>query len=712
VASNASAEIDRLEKRIVAIAQRIETVIAAMPREESIADIASRIDAASTQIEELAAAQDRPLPGFDNLAREIALLRREVAATARRPDAGLEAQIAALAGRIDAIGQNASGLVLAKLAAQVASMAARLDETATAAAQARVTERRQAAPAPAVSASPPGAENLLIMALKEDLLRLQAGGSAGVSPRQAQAAREPTVGRVEKHAPMEEPRRQVRPPPIQEPPPRREQGNEDHRPLEPGSGRPIYRAGSANKSEFVAAARRAAVAAAVESEIAQPAARHRAPPLARGGIVDMFRGRRATATIAAGVVAIGLAVAPMLLFKGDRDAAVLAGRDAPLSSTEESIVALEDLPAAKIEPKLTQAQPTARPDIATPPAIGIDPAENHFTVRDSGAPVGPEVKDASRPPMILPDVTAATPPAGRPGERSAADLSLQPAPIPPEAVGPERLRNAAAAGDATALFEVASRYAEGRGVSANAAEAAKWYKLAAERGMAIAQFRIASLYERGEGVEQSRMAAAEWYRRAAEQGNVRAMHNLAVMLSEGIGGPADFKEASRWFIMAADHGVRDSQYNLGVMFARGLGGAQDLVQSYKWFAIAAQQGDPDAGTRGDEVARILSPDQLAQAQAAVRAWRAIEPPSGANVAPIADESWSGSAGPAGPVDRLALVRLIQERLTERGFDPGPADGNPGPKTRDAVIAFQREQGVPATGEIGPELLAALDLPAR
>lgn len=208
------------------------------------------------------------------------------------------------------------------------------------------------------------------------------------------------------------------------------------------------------------------------------------------------------------------------------------------------------------------------------------------------------------------------------------------------------------------------------------------------------------------------MAAAEWYRRAAEQGNVRAMHNLAVMLSEGIGGPADFKEASRWFIMAADHGVRDSQYNLGVMFARGLGGAQDLVQSYKWFAIAAQQGDPDAGTRGDEVARILSPDQLAQAQAAVRAWRAIEPPSGANVAPIADESWSGSAGPAGPVDRLALVRLIQERLTERGFDPGPADGNPGPKTRDAVIAFQREQGVPATGEIGPELLAALDLPAR
>jgi localization factor PodJL len=158
--------------------------------------------------------------------------------------------------------------------------------------------------------------------------------------------------------------------------------------------------------------------------------------------------------------------------------------------------------------------------------------------------------------------------------------------------------------------------------------------------------------------------------------------------------------------------VRDSQYNLGVMFARGLGGEQDLVRSYKWFAIAAQQGDPDAGMRRDEVAKSLSPDQLAQAQAAVRAWRAIEPPAAANVPPVADDSWNAGPSPASAFDRQTLIRLIQERLSERGFDPGPADGHPGPKTREAVIAFQREQGVPATGEIGPDILAALDLPAR
>jgi localization factor PodJL len=722
VANNAGAEIERLERQIAAIGEHIDSLFAAMPRPESVAEIARRVDAVSTQIAELAADQNRPLAALDNLTREISLLRREVAATVRRPDTGLDAQIAALAGRIDAIGQNAGGPMLAKLEAQVAAMAARLDAGTITAAQARAPDGRQDRATPAAPATPSassgGAENLLIMALKEDLLRLQASRSAGALPGPAQPAQKPVLRKAERPTPPEEPAWQSRSPEIRQPPRREaERAIEDHRPLEPGSGRPAHRAASASKSEFVAAARRAAVAAAAESEMAQPAARQRMPAPADGGTTNMFRGRRGAAMIAAGVVAIGLAAVPMLLFSEDRDAAVLAGRDGALSPAEEVVVALEDLPVAKTEPKLTQPQPAAAPDVAPLPSIAIDPAtptENRFTIVDPGAPIGPAMKDASRPPSVSPDVTAATPPlagpAADPFRQSGA--SLQPAPLPPEAVGPERLRNAAASGDATALFEVASRYAEGRGVPANAAEAAKWYKLAAERGLAIAQFRVASLYERGEGVEQSRMAAAEWYRRAAEQGNVRAMHNLAVMLSEGIGGPPDFGDAARWFIKGADHGVRDSQYNLGVMFARGLGGEQDLVRSYKWFAIAAQQGDPDAGMRRDEVAKSLSPDQLAQAQAAVRAWRAIEPPAAANVPPVADDSWNAGAGPASVVDRQALVRLIQERLAERGFDPGPADGHPGPKTREAVIAFQREQGVPATGEIGPDILAALDLPAR
>ena len=44
-------------------------------------------------------------------------------------------------------------------------------------------------------------------------------------------------------------------------------------------------------------------------------------------------------------------------------------------------------------------------------------------------------------------------------------------------IGPEKLRQAAAAGDPTAAFEVAARYAEGKAVSRDFAKAAEWYSV-------------------------------------------------------------------------------------------------------------------------------------------------------------------------------------------------------------------------------------------
>ena len=67
-------------------------------------------------------------------------------------------------------------------------------------------------------------------------------------------------------------------------------------------------------------------------------------------------------------------------------------------------------------------------------------------------------------------------------------------------VGPEKLRLAAAAGDAAAAYEIASRYAEGRGTVRDLARAAAWYGRAADAGLAPAEYRLGSLYERGQGV--------------------------------------------------------------------------------------------------------------------------------------------------------------------------------------------------------------------
>ena len=47
-------------------------------------------------------------------------------------------------------------------------------------------------------------------------------------------------------------------------------------------------------------------------------------------------------------------------------------------------------------------------------------------------------------------------------------------------------------------------------------------------------------------------------------------------------------------------------------------------------------------------------------------------------------------------------RLIQERLRNKGFDPGAPDGMFGPRTRDAIRRWQEAQDAPATGYLDGE----------
>ena len=55
------------------------------------------------------------------------------------------------------------------------------------------------------------------------------------------------------------------------------------------------------------------------------------------------------------------------------------------------------------------------------------------------------------------------------------------------------------------------------------------------------------------------------------------------------------------------------------------------------------------------------------------------------------------------------VTRLQERLKERGFDPGNIDGDFGPATDAAVRAFQASKGLLVDGIVGPRTLDALGL---
>jgi TPR repeat protein len=73
------------------------------------------------------------------------------------------------------------------------------------------------------------------------------------------------------------------------------------------------------------------------------------------------------------------------------------------------------------------------------------------------------------------------------------------------------------------------------------------------RGDINAQFVLGFMYQEGKtlGVPQDYAEAAKWYRLAADQGYYAAMHELGFLYFEGKGVPQDYVTAYMWLNLAA-----------------------------------------------------------------------------------------------------------------------------------------------------------------
>lgn len=499
-------------------------------------------------------------------------------------------------------------------------------------------------------------------------------------------------------------------------------------PLEPGSGVPdlaaLVRTASEKRRnsrasdheegdapDYLAAARRAAQAAASEAEAERQAEKKQKktkPAKAkaeRKGIFGISRKTLMGATAAIALLALGAPTAMSWLGLGNNEPRIVESQpESPVVSapaneelSQSDTVRAETAEPANMAPGRSD-EPGNIEGMATPARVQDEAAMPQPVREPAGAPA--ETRALSMPS----DVPAQAAEESTPAEA----MELSAIPEPAEAAGNPVLRQAASDGDPRALFEIARRYTDGEGVDRDLAEAAKWYELSAQRDYAPAQYRLANFLEKGHGVDVDIDASAKWYGRAAENGNALAMHNLAVLHSSGmVGGKPDMEEAIGWFTQAADLGVKDSQVNLGIILAKGLGVDVDLVGSYKWFAVAAKGGDSDAASKRDMVANAMRPDQLEEARGQAEVWKPQELDNEAN-AVTAEPEWN--ANPAKERASLSETEIItetQKMLTKQGFDPGPADGVFGQKTRDAIIQFQTKAGLPADGNITPQLLRKL-----
>ena len=115
--------------------------------------------------------------------------------------------------------------------------------------------------------------------------------------------------------------------------------------------------------------------------------------------------------------------------------------------------------------------------------------------------------------------------------------------------------------------------------------------------------------------------AAKWTRLAADQGDASAQYNLALKYANGRGVPQDDAQKVKWLRLAADQGFAEAQFNLGGMYGSGQGVPQDFVQAHMWFNLAAAQGNENGKKGRDLVAKIMTPQQIAQAQELARNWK-------------------------------------------------------------------------------------------
>ncbi len=489
--------------------------------------------------------------------------------------------------------------------------------------------------------------------------------------------------------------------------------------LEPGSGAPDIKkilervrasqvaatgkaADAEGRTDFIAAARRAAQAAAMETS---PEKLDTGKKSRKADTSALSRYRR---PLLLGIGAILLAMMAMPLVK-----TLIGGAEAPAPLIEQK---MDNGPVSAL-PETGEKAVTIPSDLAVNPeqAASADsienaaPAQNIIDNRTIGGAPLPDEPPVADVPVVDPakSGTVAQNEGPKPVAVATTTIPAQDAIAVPAGIEPASLAEAAAKGDTQALFEIAVRYTDGRGVTADRAEAAKWYKMAADRGLAPAQYRLANLYEKANGVERNLPEAKRYYTLAAEQGNAGAMHNLAVLLASDAAGQPDFSAAAQWFIKASELGVRDSQFNLAILYARGSGVKQDIEESYKWFAIAAKDGDADAAQKRDEVAGAMSPQQLESAKAKVEAWK-VKPLSDDANSVNPPEEWAGKEGvKTASVDMEKAIRNIQAILNKNGFDAGHPDGKLGKNTVTAIKDFQKSVGQAPDGRITNELVTAL-----
>jgi TPR repeat protein len=149
-----------------------------------------------------------------------------------------------------------------------------------------------------------------------------------------------------------------------------------------------------------------------------------------------------------------------------------------------------------------------------------------------------------------------------------------------------------------------------------------------------------------EQIDETSCASANWLSQTAQlaestQTDVReAVSNAIEICGDSARLSGNYVIAMKWWHRAADRGNASAQMKLAYFYGEGRGGTPaDYTQAYKWYDIAAsivgakidrlpvaashnaEKDNSDQLWYRDQVAKHMTPEQIAEAQRLAREWK-------------------------------------------------------------------------------------------
>jgi TPR repeat protein len=147
------------------------------------------------------------------------------------------------------------------------------------------------------------------------------------------------------------------------------------------------------------------------------------------------------------------------------------------------------------------------------------------------------------------------------------------------------------------LYEVSTPYFWEECPALNTQSTESW-QADAEQGDACAQYHVGFMYREGGFISDWSIQAfaddaeaAHWFRLAAEQGHAPAQNDLGELVAAGVETYSGDPEAVLWYQRAAEQSYADGQYNVALAFLSGWGiGYSDREEAECLIRRAALQG--------------------------------------------------------------------------------------------------------------------------